>query len=80
MQTVKTKNKNHRRVKGYASQLLNLLNNNLCNHFQSANRADHSAEKALLDVLNCLLGSADEGQESVLTVTRFTSCIPCFGS
>jgi len=69
---------NYRRVKlavsprkareGYASQPLNLLNNNLYNHFQSANRADHSAEKALLDILNCLLGSADEGQESVLTL------------
>ena len=45
-----------------------LLTNNSCENFQSAYRAHHSTETALLDVMNCLLGSADEGQVSVLTL------------
>ena len=44
------------------------FNNNLCDNFQSAYRAHHSTETALLDVTNCLLGSADEGQVSILTL------------
>ena len=48
-------------------QLLgNLLANNLSETFQSAYRAPHSTETALLDVTNCLLGSADEGRVSIL--------------
>ena len=35
---------------------------------QSAYRAHHSTETALLDVTNCLLGSADEGRVSILTL------------
>ena len=45
-----------------------LLTNNLCENFQSAYRAHHSTETALLDVMNCILGSADKGQVSVLTL------------
>ena len=44
------------------------FNNNLCDNFQSAYRAHHSTETALLDVTNCLLDSADEGQVSSLTL------------
>ena len=44
------------------------FNNNLCDNFQSAYRAHHSTETGLLDVTNCLLGSADEGQVSILTL------------
>ncbi|WP_419612617.1 RNA-directed DNA polymerase, partial [Thiolapillus sp.] len=45
-----------------------LLANNLSETFQSAYRAHHSTETALLDVTNCLLGSADEGRVSILTL------------
>ena len=45
-----------------------LLTNNLCENFQSAYRAHHSRETALLDVTNCLLGSTGEGQVCVLTL------------
>ena len=45
-----------------------LLANNLSETFQSAYRAHHSTETALLDVTNCLLGGADEGQVSILTL------------
>ena len=45
-----------------------LLANNLSETFQSAYRAPHSTETALLDVTNCLLGSADEGRVSILTL------------
>ena len=44
-----------------------LLANHLSETFQSAYRAPHSTETALLDVTNCLLGSADEGRVSILT-------------
>ena len=48
-------------------QLCNhLLANNLSETFQSAYRAHHSTESALLDVANCLLGDADEGRVSIL--------------
>ena len=50
-------------------QLLNhLLTNNLCDNFQSVYRAHHSTETALLHVMNCLLGSANGGQVSFLTL------------
>ena len=50
-------------------QLCNhLLANNLSETFQSAYRAHHSTETALLDVTNCLLGNADEGRVSILTL------------
>ena len=45
-----------------------LLTNSLCDNFQSAYHAHHDKETALLDVTNCPLGGADEGQVSVLTV------------
>ena len=45
-----------------------LLANIPCENFQSAYCAHHSRETALLDVMNRLLGSADEGQVSVLTL------------
>ena len=45
-----------------------LLTNNLSETFQSAYRAHHSTEAALLDVMNRLLGSADEGRVSILTL------------
>ena len=45
-----------------------LLTNIPCENFQSAYCAHHSRETALLDVMNRLLGSADEGQVSVLTL------------
>ena len=45
-----------------------LLANNLSETFQSACRAHHSTETALLDVTNCRLGSADEGRVSILTL------------
>ena len=45
-----------------------LLANNLSETFQSAYRAHHSTEPALLDVMNRLLGSADEGRVSILTL------------
>ena len=47
--------------------LHHLLSNSLCDNFQSAYRAHNSTQTALPDVMNCLLGSADEGQVSVLT-------------
>ena len=50
-------------------QLLgNLLANNLSETFQSAYRAHHSTETALLDLTNFLLGSTDEGQVFILTL------------
>ena len=45
-----------------------LLANNLSETFQSAYRAHHSTETALLDVTNCLLGNADEDRVSILTL------------
>ena len=45
-----------------------LLTNSLCHDFQSVDGAHHSTDTALLDVKNCFLGSADDGQVSVLTV------------
>ena len=45
-----------------------LLANNLSETFLSAYRAHHSTETALLAVTNCLLGSADEGRVSILTL------------
>ena len=45
-----------------------LLSNSLCDNFQSAYRAHNSTQTALPDVMNCLLGSAYEGQVSVLTL------------
>ena len=44
------------------------FNNNLCDNFQSAYRTHHSTETGLLNVTNGLLGSADEGQVSILTL------------
>ena len=49
--------------------VLHQLCNNLCVNFQSA----HSMETALLDVMNCLLGSAGEGKVSVLTLLDFSA-------
>ena len=46
-----------------------LLANNLSETFQSAYRAHHSTETAVLDVTNCLLGkNADEGRVFILTL------------
>ena len=45
-----------------------LLANNLSETFHSAYHAHHSTETALLDVTNCLLGSADEGRVFILTL------------
>ena len=45
-----------------------LLTNDLCDHFQSTDWAHHSTETARLDVINCLLGTVDGGQVSVLTL------------
>ena len=45
-----------------------LLANNLSETFQSAYRVHYSTETTLLDVTNCLLGSADEGRVSILTL------------
>ena len=45
-----------------------LLANNLSETFQSAYRAHHSTETALLDVTNCFLGSANEGRVFILTL------------
>ena len=45
-----------------------LLANNLSETLQSAYRAHYSTETVLLDVMNCLLGSADEGRVSILTL------------
>ena len=44
------------------------LANDLSETFQSAYRAHNSTERALLDVTNCVLGSADEGRVSILTL------------
>ena len=49
-----------------------LLANNLFETFQCACRAHYSAETALLDVSNCLLGNADEGR--VLTLIDLSVC------
>ena len=45
-----------------------LLANNHSETFQSAYRAHHSTETALLDVTNCFLGSANEGRVFILTL------------
>ena len=45
-----------------------LLTNSLCDNIQSAYRAHHDKETALVDVTTCPLGGADEGHVSVLTV------------
>ena len=45
-----------------------LLVKNLPEIFQSACRAHHSTETALLDVTNCLLGCFDEGKVSIFTL------------
>ena len=50
-----------------------LLANHLSETFQSANCAHHSMETALLDVMNCLLGSADERQVSILTLLNLSA-------
>ena len=50
-----------------------LLANNLCETFQSAYRAHHSTETALLDFGNCLPGSADEGHVSILTLLEVSA-------
>ena len=51
------------------SQLLDHLNTNeLWPRFQSANRACHSTETALLRILNDLLTASDDGQVSLLTL------------
>ena len=44
------------------------LANDLSETFQSAYCAHHSTETALLDVTNCLLGSADEDRVCILTL------------
>ena len=49
-----------------------LLANNLFETYQCACRAHYSAETALLDVSNCLLGNADEGR--VLTLIDLSVC------
>ena len=50
-----------------------LLANNLSETFQSVYCAHHSMETALLDVMNCLLGSADERQVSILTLLNLSA-------
>ena len=45
-----------------------LLTNSLCDDFQSVDGAHHSTDTALLDVTNCFIGSADDGQVSVWTM------------
>ena len=45
-----------------------LLTNSLCHDFQSVDGTHHSTDTALLNVKNCFLGSADDGQVSVLSV------------
>ena len=45
-----------------------LLANNVSETSQSAYRAHHSRKTALLDVTNCILGNADEGLVSILTL------------
>ena len=49
------------------------LANDLSETFQSAYCAHHSTETALLDVTNCLLGSADEGRVSILTLLELSA-------
>ena len=78
MQIVKKKQKNYRPVSNlpFLSKMLgkvvlhqlrgHLLANNLSETFQSVYRAHHSTDTVLLDVTNCLLGSADEGRVSIL--------------
>ena len=53
----------------FSFSVLHQLCNNLCDNFQSA----YSMETALLDVMNCPLGSADEGKVSVLTLLDFSA-------
>ena len=50
-----------------------LLNNNLSETLQSAYRAHYSTETVLLDVTNCLVGSADEGRVSILTLLELSA-------
>ena len=50
-----------------------LLANNLSETFQSVYRAHHSTDTVLLDVTNCLLGSADEGRVSILTLLELSA-------
>ena len=50
-----------------------LLANNPSETFQSAYRAHHSTETALLDVTNCLLGGVDEGWVSILTLLELSA-------
>ena len=52
-----------------------LLANSLSETFQSAYRAHHSTETALLDVTNCLLGGADEGRVSILTLPDLSAAV-----
>ena len=59
-------------VPGYLSA------SNLSETFQSAYRARHSMETALLDVTNCLLGSADEGRVSILTLLDLSAAFDAF--
>ena len=80
MVTTLNKKKNYRPVSNlpFLSKVLekvvlhqlrgHLLANNLSEIFQSAYRAHHSTETALLDVTNRLLDSADEGRVSILTL------------
>ena len=56
------------------SQLLDHLNTNeLWPRFQSACRACHSTETALLRVLSNLITASDDGQVSLLTLLDFSS-------
>ena len=52
-----------------------LLANNLSETFQSAYHAHDSTETALLGITNCLLGSADEGQVSILTLLDLSAAV-----